>query len=214
MNLFNRKHSTEYNAEKRNKMVNYEYLNVHYCKDGQTVIAGDSITEIFNHTEFYADYTAQSGKAVYNRGISGDTSDRLLERFQKNVLNINPSNIVLLIGTNDFGYGLSMDETINNIDAILRLIANKCSGANVILQAVYPINEKIRKQGRRTNAAIKKLNQRIEKTAKQYDITYIDLSEYLSDTDGQLKQEFTYDGLHPTVFGFEIVAEKIIPLLN
>lgn len=214
MSIFKRKNRTEYNDEKRNKMVNYEHLNTHYCKDGQTVLAGDSITEIFNYTELFADYISASGKAVYDRGISGDTSDKLLERFESNVLNIHPSNIVLLIGTNDFGYGMTMEDTVHNIDSILKLIDEKCTDANVILQAVYPINEKIRKQGRRTNSAIAQLNQKLEILAKQYDITYVDLTDVLSDHCGQLKEKFTYDGLHPTIFGFEAVAEKIIPLLK
>lgn len=214
MNIFKIKKKTDYNAEKRNKMMNYEYLNKHYCKDGQTVLAGDSITEIFNHTELYADYISKNGKAVYNRGISGDTSDKLLERFDCNVLNIHPSNIVLLIGTNDFAYGLTMDDTVHNITAILELIFEKCSDTNVILQAVYPINERTSKQGRRTNKAIYQLNRRLKNLAEQYNVTYIDLTESLSDNSGQLKDAFTYDGLHPTVFGFKVVAEKIIPLLK
>jgi len=214
MSLFNRKRSTAYNAEKRNKMINYEHLNTHYCKHGQTVLAGDSITEILNHTELYADYINETGKAVYNRGISGDTSDRLLERFESNVLNINPSDIVLLIGTNDFAYGLPVEETLRNIENILKLIFEKNRDTNVILQSVYPINDKINKQGRRTNKAIAALNSKLEVLANQYNVTYVDLTGDLIDDEGRLKKEFTYDGLHPTVFGFEVVVEKIIPLLK
>lgn len=213
MGLFS-KRKTDYNAEKNNKMVNYEHLNKQYCKKGQTVLAGDSITEIFNHTELYAEYVKESGKAVYNRGISGDTSDKLLERFEKNVLNIEPSNIVLLIGTNDFAYGMSMDDTVKNIDSILSLIAEKCSEANVILQAVYPINDKINKQGKRTNKNIAQLNKRIKMIAEKHNVTYVDFTDLLSDENGRLKEQYTYDGLHPTAFGFEAAAEKIIPLLK
>lgn len=214
MSIFNRKISTVYNAEKRNKMINYEHLNTHYCKHGQTVLAGDSITEILNHTELYADYINETGKAVYNRGISGDTSDRLLERFERNVLNISPSDIVLLIGTNDFAYGLSIDDTLRNVEEILKLIFEKNINTNVILQSVYPINDKINKQGRRTNKAIATLNSGLEVLAKKYNVTYVDLTDDLIDDEGRLKKEYTYDGLHPTVFGFEAVAERIIPLLK
>ncbi len=214
MSIFNRKVSTEYNPEKKNKMINYEHLNTHYCRRGQTVLAGDSITEIFNYTELFADYVNETGKAVYNRGISGDTSDRLLERFESNVLNISPSDIVLLIGTNDFAYGLSIEDTLKNVENIFKLIFEKCSDTNVVLQSVYPINEKINRQGRRTNKAITALNSKLKALAKKYDVIYVDLTDDLSDAEGQFKKEFTYDGLHPTVFGFEIAAAKIIPLLR
>lgn len=213
MSIFGKK-STEYNAEKRNKMINYEHLNKHYCKMGQTVLAGDSITEIFNHTELYADYTAKSGLAVYNRGISGDTSDRLLERFESNVLNIQPSNIVLLIGTNDYGYSLPMQETVDNIEKILIMIAEKCSSANVILQAVYPVNGKLSKYNKKKNAKIPELNVKIKTIAEKHRVTFLDLTDELSDDDGDLKTDYTYDGLHLNVFGFEKVVEKVIPLLK
>lgn len=212
MGLF-KKNATEYNAEKRNKMINYEHLNKHYCKMGQTVLVGDSITEIFNYTELYADYMKNSGKIVYNRGISGDTSDKLLERFESNVISLKPSNIVLLIGTNDFGYGLSMDDTINNIDKILELISEKCRDANVVLQAVYPVSSKNRYNIKK-NKHIIELNKRIKKTAEKHAVTFVDLTDVLSDKNGSLKEKYTYDGLHPTVFGFEAVVEKIIPFLK
>lgn len=213
MSLFGKK-STEYNAEKRNKMINYNHLNQHYCKTGQTVLAGDSITEILNHTELYADYTAESGLAVYNRGISGDTSDRLFERLESNVLNLRPSNIVLLIGTNDYSYGLPMQETVDNIEKILAVISEKCSDANVIIQAVYPVNGKLNKYNKRKNAKIQKLNKKIKPLAEKYSAVFLDLTEVLSDKDGDFKPEYTYDGLHPNVFGFEKVVEKVIPLLK
>ncbi len=213
MGLF-KKVKTEYNAEKRNKMINYEHLNKHYCKMGQTVLAGDSITEILNHTELYADYTAKSGLAVYNRGISGDTSDRLLERIESNVLNIQPSNIVLLIGTNDFGYGVPMQDTIDNIEKILIMISEKCSGANVILQAVYPVNAKMNRYNKKKNAKIPELNAKIKTLAERHSVTFLDLTKELSDNAGDLKADYTYDGLHLNVFGFEKVTEKVIPLLK
>lgn len=213
MGLFVKK-STQYNAEKRNKMINYTHLNSHYCKMGQTVLAGDSITEIFNHTELYAEYEKQSGKVVYNRGISGDTSDRLLERFSENVLSIQPSNIVLLIGTNDFGYGVPMQETVDNVDEILNLISEKSKDTNVILQAVYPVNTQMRKYDKKKNVQIPVLNAGLRELAKKHSVTFLDLTKVLSDENGNLKKDYTYDGLHPNVFGFEAVAEKVIPLLK
>lgn len=105
MNYKKFRKASEYTAEKHNKMDNFIYLNEKYCQKNQTVLAGDSITELYNHTELFEKYTKLTGISVYNRGISGDTSDRLLERFETNILNIEPKNIVMLIGTNDLGLG-------------------------------------------------------------------------------------------------------------
>jgi len=214
MSIFKKTAKTEYNAEKKNKMINYEHLNMHYCKKNQTVLAGDSITEILNHTELYADYINQTGTAVYNRGISGDTSDRLLERFEKNVLNIEPKNIVLLIGTNDFGYGLTMDNTVENVDKMLSETLKKCPDTNIILQSVYPVSTEMRSYDKKKNKAIPVLNKRLKDIANKHGVTFVDLTDILSDHNGNLKEKYTYDGLHPTVFGFEAVVREIIPLLK
>jgi len=214
MNIKRIKRKTAYNAEKNNKMTNFEYLNRNYCKKGQTVLAGDSITELFNHTELFAEYTAETGMSVYNRGISGDTSDRLLERFEKNVLNIAPKNIVLLIGTNDLGVGAEIEFAAENIKKIIQLAKEKLNEVNIILEAVYPVNNGIINWGKRSNRDIAVLNSNLRQLAAELDVKYLDLTEQLSDEKGRLKAEYTYDGLHPNVLGFEIAAREIIPLLK
>lgn len=214
MNIKKIRKKTEYNAEKNNKMNNFEYLNRNYCKKGQTVLAGDSITELFNHTELFANYTAETGISVYNRGISGDTSDRLLERFEKNVLNIVPENIVVLIGTNDLGVGAEIDFIVENTRKIIMLSKKKVSGVNIVLEAVYPVHNGVIDWGRRNNRDILKLNEKLRELAAGLEVKYLDLTEQLSDKKGRLKSEYTYDGLHPNVLGFEIAAKEIIPLLK
>ena len=79
------------------------------------MLFGDSITEIFNSYKLFYAFSQTTGQAVYNRGISGDTSDRLLERLECNALNINPKNLVILIGTNDIGIGVPTEYTLKNI---------------------------------------------------------------------------------------------------
>jgi hypothetical protein len=61
------------------------------------VFLGDSITQGWG--DDMGGYFA--GMKVANRGISGDTSRGVLLRLKQDVLVLNPSGIVLLIGTND-----------------------------------------------------------------------------------------------------------------
>jgi len=90
------------------------------------VLFGDSITEIFNSYELFYAFSQTSKQAVYNREISGDTSDRLLERLECNALNISPKNLVILIGTNDIGVGLPTEYTLKNIQEILQKTQKLC----------------------------------------------------------------------------------------
>ena len=206
---------TKYDREKTTKRENYRILNEEYALHNQTVLLGDSITDFFNWYELFYDFSKVSGQAVYNRGISGDTTDRLLERLDDNVLSINPKNIVLLIGTNDIGRGLPLSMSVENVSKIIEITKEKCPDVNFILQAVYPINRGMRdKFEKRSNEKIDLMNKEFIKLSEKYDCVWLDITDKLKDETGNLKKEYTYDGLHLNVNAYRIVAENVIPLLK
>lgn len=206
---------TEYDREKNTKRENYRILNEEYALKNQTVLLGDSITDFFNWYELFYDFSKISGQAVYNRGISGDTTDRLLERLNENVLNIEPKNIVLLIGTNDIGRGLPLSMSVENVSKIIENTKKVCPDINFILQAVYPINRSMRdKFEKRSNEKIDIMNKEFIKLSEKYDCVWLDITDKLKDETGNLKKEYTYDGLHLNANAYKIVAENIIPLLK
>ncbi len=216
---FNKKHKpvrTMYDRNKRVKMENYTFLSKNFCKRGQTVLVGDSITEICNVTDLFASYTEKTGMAVYNRGISGDTSDRLLERIRDNVTCLKPTLIVLLIGTNDLGFGLDTDFTANNVDKILDVFDSDCKDAKVILQAVYPVNSHVDPimVGKRKNKDICEMNAKLKEIAEKHKVVFADFTDLLSDEHGRFNREYTYDGLHPNAVGFSVVTGELLKMMG
>ncbi len=209
MNLSKFKKRSTYNSEKQNKAANFAHLNKHYCEKGQTVIAGDSITELCN-MELFAQYEKRNSVKVYNRGISGDTSDRLLERLQSNVLCLMPKNIVYLIGTNDISIGADENYVFSNIEEIIMKTRDFCPDSKIILLKIFPVDGKNKMFIKKKNATIKRLNDKLDILEKRYGITVLDLTDKLSDDLGHFNSKFTYDGLHPNVFGFEIEVAEII----
>ena len=206
---------TEYNREQRTKRENYRILNEEIALKNQTVLLGDSITDFFNWYELFYDFSKNSGQAVYNRGISGDTTDRLLERLYENVLNIEPKNIVLLIGTNDIGRGLPLSMSVENVSKIIEESKKACPDINFILQAVYPINRGMRdKFEKRSNKKIDLMNKEFIKLSEKYNCIWVDITDKLKDETENLKKEYTFDGLHLNVNAYKIVAENVIPLLK
>ncbi len=206
---------TQYSSEMTTKKNNYTLLNKKYALKNQTVLLGDSITDFFNYYELFYDFCKSSGQAVYNRGISGDTTDRLLERLYENVLSIEPKNIVLLIGTNDIGRGLPLSITLENVEKIITDTKKACPDVNFIIEAVYPINENMRdKFEKRSNKKIKEMNNEFIKLCEKYNCIWLDFTDKLKDKDGNLKKELTYDGLHVNAQAYEIIAENVIPLLE
>lgn len=206
---------TVYNREMASKKNNYTFLNKKYAIESQTVLLGDSITDFFNWYELFYDFSKISGQAVYNRGISGDTTDRLLERLHENVLSIKPRNIVVLIGTNDIGRGLPLSLSVENMENIIKVTKEMCPDVNLIIEAVYPINEKMRDRfEKRSNKKINEMNKEFVKLCKKYDCVWIDFTDELMDNNENLKLEYTFDGLHINAQAYEIVAKNVIPLLK
>lgn len=207
--------ATQYSKEMTTKKNNYTFLNRKYALENQTVLLGDSITDFFNWYELFYDFSKTSGQAVYNRGIGGDTTDRLIERLQENVLSIKPRNIVLLIGTNDPSRGVPLSVTVQNMENIIKTTKSACPDVNFIIEAVYPINEKMRDRfEKRSNKKINEMNKEFIKLCKKYDCIWLDFTDELKDSNGNLKQEYTYDGLHINAQAYEIVAKNVIPLLK
>lgn len=207
--------STEYDLVKTTKMNNFTFLN-QTAEHNQVVLIGDSITEIYNSSDLFIPYTKSTGRFVLNRGISGDTSDRLLERLESNALNITPSHLVILIGTNDIAKGIDISVIENNIASIISLTKEKSPNTKIILQAIYPVNYSISRSmvGSRKNSVIINLNKNLALLAEKEKITWLDLTEHLSDAEGNLLADYTYDGLHPNAAGFNAITEKLLPHLN
>ena len=206
---------TEYNPEMMTKRNNYTLLNQKYSVENQTVLLGDSITDFFNWYELFYDFSKVSGQAVYNRGISGDTTDRLLERLYDNVLSIKPRNLVILIGTNDMNRNVPHSATIENMESIIRETKKACPDVNLIIEAVYPINEKMRhRSDKRSNKKIGNINNEYSRLCEKYDCVWLDFTNQLRDDKGNLKSEYTFDGLHINAQAYEVVARNVIPLLK
>ena len=83
------------------------------------VFLGDSITQ------GWGDLGATfAGVKTANRGISGDTTRGMLLRLQDDVLALNPSGVVLLMGTNDLEENASPETIAGNFKLIVDALKN------------------------------------------------------------------------------------------
>jgi len=194
------------------KQVDNAFLELSkVAKPGGIVFVGDSITDFFRLNEFF------HGIYVINRGIGGDTTDGVLKRLNESVFALLPSKVFLLIGTNDIGENKSDEHIIRNIREIIDMIREKCPETQIYLQSIYPVSrvndKKINKYivGRRTNERIRRINGELKKIAREKDIVYIDVFSHLTDENGNLKLEYTVEGLHLTIEGYRVCADVLRP---
>ena len=105
--------------------------------DSNIIFLGDSITDECEWAELLGNPN------VKNRGISGDTIDRILNRLDE-IVESQPKNIFLMVGINDFlNSGKSVKKTLKDYKKILLVIRQKTPITQVFVQSVLPVNNKI-----------------------------------------------------------------------
>ena len=201
------------------KYMNFRRQN-EFARHGQTVFSGNSITEQYPVAEWFGDYMAKTGQSVYNRGVGGEVSEGLLKQYPDVVLSLEPSTIVLLVGSNDLAMGVKEAEIIKNISEVIRLTKQRLPDSKIILQAVYPVNpSKAVKEIRflpgqkRTNGTIDSLNIALAALAKEWNILWVDTTKKLRDSSGLLKSEYSPDGLHLNAEGYAVISAALSVVL-
>jgi lysophospholipase L1-like esterase len=177
------------------------------------VLLGDSITEGFEVTKYFP------GRHVLNRGIGADVIGNdmapddhrgLLQRLDNSVFDCAPTDVFILIGINDLGAGRKVDTMETGYRELLKRIRAKRPDLRIHVQSVLPTRGKFAKH----NAPVLDFNERLKKLATEFNCSYIDLHSLMRDDKGELKAEFTRDGLHLTEPGYVVWREQILKTLN
>lgn len=194
---------------KEEKRIVYEELN-EKATHGSIVFLGDSLTDFYRTNEFFLNVD------IYNRGIAGDTTDDVLRRLDQNVLNIKPRKIFLQIGTNDLGFKVKPDKVIEKIKLIVDRILESLPDVDLYLISLYPINPSAIAFSKtvtrpRKNTQINYINAILEQWAEEKFITYVDVATHLKDEKGNLRKEYTIEGLHLSLLGYAKITEILKP---
>ena len=66
----------------------------------------------------------------------------------------------------------------------------------------------------RKNKDIGEINEMIKKIAKKEKITYIDMYSILEDSEGNIKTEYTKEGLHMSDNGYKVITKTLKEYLS
>lgn len=156
--------------------------------EGEICFLGDSITEGCDWIELIGNCK------VTNRGINSDTTWGLMARIDE-VTEGKPAMIFLMIGTNDLAWGgKTVPEVRDKIAELLDTIKEESPETEIYLQSVLPVIDG--RASKFENKNIELLNVELEKLAASRRISWVNLAPFFKDKKGQLKKEFTTDGLH------------------
>jgi lysophospholipase L1-like esterase len=141
--------------------------------------------------------------SVLNRGINGDLTSGMLERFSRDVIDEKADYVIILGGTNDLGWGFDSEMITHNLTTMYDAALNKgtvpvaCSVPSILgFDALIP--PRLR------------LNRMIRTEAAKRSMPFMDFFTATADPQtNRLSEDNSADGLHLTTKGYQQIGKYI-----
>lgn len=153
---------------------------------------------------------------IVNKGIDGFTVAALLERLNRGFLKGHPDVISLMIGINDIGVALNTNVTLNDLrfaehyrEVLMRL---HDSGAAVLCSGpfIFPHPQKYQLW----IPYVLELEQIMGEICASLSLPFVPLHAYMTSlVQNEDYDAVTVDGIHPTTYGHEKLADYLLPHL-
>ncbi|MEX2093734.1 MAG: GDSL-type esterase/lipase family protein [Pirellulales bacterium] len=173
---------------------------------GALVFLGDSITQGWGD-DFRGKF---DNVKTANRGISGDTTRGMLVRLADDVIALDPSGVVMLMGTNDVENGATPATIAGNVKLIVAELKEHDPQLPIVLCEVFPSSA----EKNRPKDKIRELNRLLEEAVKgDPQVTLVDTWTLFANAEGNAKQELFPDLLHLNDDGYAKWAAALRPIL-
>ena len=172
---------------------------------------GDSLTETYGIEQdkgWVSLLNKRQNVISINAGICGDTTQGMLARCERLILQHKPTHLIVLGGTNDLWFGLKDEFIISNIQAISRHA--KYHNVEVLFglpTLSYNLNE-LNFIQENYSECIRHFRSTLMRYCQLEDKPIIDFSSNMK------SEHYLDDGLHPNEEGQKIMLENVIQVLN
>lgn len=166
----------------------------------KVLFLGDSITQGGDWAAWFPN------EETLNLGIGGNTTDDVLARLDT-VVEAQPDEIVLLIGTNDLGLRRSVESLVRNVQSILVDLRRDLPGARLLVQSIMP-------RGREFADRIHEANIHIRQFSATVHAQFLDLWPSMALEDGEISPVYSDDRLHLTEAGYQAWLAELRPALE
>src|SRR5690606_22834942 len=164
------------------------------------VFVGDSLVGEGDWESWLGDQT------VHNLGVSGDTTDDVLARLDA-VIELQPDEVLLLLGTNDLGTRKTVEHLVRNIESMLIELRRELPDSRVLVHSILP-------RGREFARNIKDANIHLRQFCATVHAQYLDLWPALALEDGSIDPQFSHDQLHLNDEGYRAWLAELVPALE
>lgn len=173
------------------------------------VAIGDSITYGFPYLPDYSWVQLAANKLglhMINKGINGDTTGGMLERFAIDVLAHKPSHVLIMGGANDAFERIAVQEVAANISQMVNTAIN---------QAIVPVIGLPTPCNFPEEALLAKYRQSLCRYAETNDIAVLDFYSAMLHPSGQgMNSGLHIDGVHPNEAGYRVMATVAVEFLR
>ena len=152
----------------------------------------------------------------FNRGVSGNTVLDLEKRWQKETLELKPDLLSVLIGVNDTGRGVALDQYEQTYEKLLAAV--KAANPNVKLVLCEPFTLPTGSKKEKYEAwkpSVEKRAEIVARLAKKHGAALVRFQQAF---DAACKlapaEHWIWDGVHPTYSGHQIMAEEWVRTVN
>lgn len=157
----------------------------------------------------------------FNRGISGDDLQRIEDRWQEDVISMNPDIVSLLVGTNDIHYYLEKKESAFDYqqwEQRYRHLLDELRSANPKVKIILgtPFVARVGRIGESEDFALReemvhRLADIVEKIAKDYGAILLRYDTLFA-SQKQIHptvpmKHWIWDGIHPTAAGHQLMVD-------
>lgn len=163
-----------------------------------------------DHTSQYAFWLVEKRPfwRVLNRGVNGERTDEILDRFDRDVVERRPYVVVIIAGVNDVFQNRPVDHITNNLRKMYDRAAEHQIA--VVAGSILPYDDATKAQ----NAKMEKINAWIKAEAKKDpNVTFVDTRKAVASKEDRNKLASTQDGQHPDVAGYKKMAHVIEPVV-
>ena len=136
-------------------------------------------------------------KDLVNRGIGGDNTYGMLHRLPL-YLESSPRKIFIFAGINDISANYPVDDIFANFVAMVKMIQEKAPECEIFIQSPITPNNDVLAYAYIKNKQdkVQELNTRLEQMCKNMGVTWVDIRPVLHNEKGEIKEEYTKDGIH------------------
>ena len=168
----------------------------------KVVCLGDSLTYGFPYDESISWATALTDMLeieTVNRGINGDTTLGMLNRFYEDVVMEKPTYVVIMGGTNDAYIGVKLNDAKENISKIVEEATK--NDIIPVLALMPPVSDA-------SEFELKKLRESIKELAAQKEIYLLDFYSIFLTEEGEFNEVYFCDDCHPNQAGYQRMSQQ------